>query len=259
MFRLVLLLLILMVTACGQRSQTEMAKTLRVAVAANFAPTLNKLVDAYSKEHPLRIQPLIASTGMLYAQIEVGAPFDLFFAADAARPDKLVQTGKAHGPAHAYALGKLVLWAPRTGFKPALKRLREGEFNHLAIANPDLAPFGVAASEVLRRLSVVNAVRPKIVRGENVSQVYQYVNSGRADMGFVALSQVLQHEDDLHPEVMWHVPDRMHAPILQKAVVVKGELQEEAKAFLDFCLSKQGRLIIRTAGYDLPEVDFVDY
>ncbi len=251
---LCLLVSLFLLSGCGPRPPAP--AELRVAVAANFVPTLKQLSEAYNRAHleePIHLQTMVGSTGLLYAQIEVGAPFDLFFAADVERPARLAEQKKTLGPAQVYALGRLALWAPVANFKAPEKRLLEGEFERVAMANPAVAPYGAAAESVLRRLGLWGSIQPQLIRGENVSQAYQYLASHRAELGFVALSQVRQTNLEMQAESLWIVPDNMHQPLQQAAVVIAGEKQALAEAFLQFCQGKQGREIIEAAGYDLPE------
>lgn len=248
-------LCIAFLSACGKGEQVAPTQTLRVAVAANFAPTLKLLAGAFRQEQPVRVQTMIGSTGMLYAQLAADAPFDLFFAADMESPQKLVDAGKALGPLHVYALGRLVLWVPKPNFKSPLKRLMEGEYRHLSLANPELAPYGRAAREVLIKQGLWQSVQPQLVRGQNVGQAYQYLYSGRAEMGFVALAQITQQEGVMQAESLWQIPPSLYSPIKQAAVLIPGKRQALAQSFLDFCMSKQGQMIIQAAGYGLPEPD----
>lgn len=251
-----LLLLTLLVGGCEQR-KPEPAAVLRVAVAANFAPTLKTLAAAYNKqrEAPLEIKTMVGSSGLLTAQIAAGAPYDLFFAADASRPQKLVEADQVAGQAQSYALGRLVLWMPQHEYKAVQKRLQEGDYGRLAIANPDLAPYGAAAREVLRKLGLWAQVQDRLVRGENIGQAFHYVVTERVDMGFVAQSQLGGQLQAAPEEAFWQVPASMYGPLEQQAVILAGERQALAGDFLAFCLGKAGRKIIAQAGYGLPETE----
>lgn len=246
-----------LLSACGPRPADP--AQLRVAVAANFLPTLKQLAEGYNQAHaeqPIRVKTMVGSTGLLYAQIEVGAPFDLFFAADLERPERLAAGDKTLGPAQVYALGRLALWAPEANFKTPRKRLAEGEYKRLAVANSAVSPYGAAAEQVLKKLALWENIQPRLIRGENVAQAYQYLDSGRAELGFVALSQTRQQAEPMSAEALWLVPAKMHRPLQQAAVVLAGERQSLAEAFLGFCLGKEGRAIIQAAGYDLPEQQY---
>lgn len=228
------------------------AEVLTVAVASNFAAPMQQLVRLWQQRHPdqpVRISS--ASTGKLYAQIRHGAPFDLFFSADAERPRLLHAQGRAEKPA-TYALGELVLWQ-RVGEQAPLTRLKAGEFRRLALANPKTAPYGRAAQQVLEKLDLWQRVQPKLVRGENVGQAFQFVRTGNAQLGFAARSQLIQAhmDDDTH---RWVVDAELYDPIVQQAVVIKGRPHKAAaRRFLDFVLhDSAARAAIAHTGYRLP-------
>ena len=238
---------------CACSEPPPPAQTLRIAVAANFAPTLKELIAAYSVNQPIKLQPMIGSTGMLATQIEAGAPFDMFFAADTARPERLVEAGKTLGVAHPYAIGQLALWMPMPDYKSVRKRLLEGDYERMVIANPSLAPYGAAAQAVLERQGLWDSVRGSVVQAENIGQAYHYVTSGRVDLGFVALSQIIKQGRDFPEEALWVVPKKMHGSLEQSVVILKGKNEALASNFLGFCLGDEGRAIIQAAGYRLPE------
>jgi len=220
---------------------------LRIAVAANFAPTLEQLAEDFRRQRPLAVTLVPGSTGKHYAQIRHGAPFDAFFAADAARPERLEQEGRiVPGSRFTYALGCLALWSPDPDRIDADGRVLAGDgFRRLAIANPRLAPYGRAAREVLEGLGLWSRLQPRLVRGENIAQAFQYVASGNAELGFVARSQVVDR-----PGSRWLPAPVSHAPIVQQAVLLRDS--EAGRAFLDFVRSPAARARIRAAGYGLP-------
>jgi molybdate transport system substrate-binding protein len=223
----------------------------RIAVASNFR------VAALALEETLRAQGgepltlLFGSTGKHFAQIVNGAPFDALLAADAGRPAELERRGLIMpGSRFTYAHGRLVLWsADPTRIDPEGDVLRSLAFNRLAVANPRLAPYGLAAMEVLRALDVEASVRDRLVIGENISQAYQFVHSENAVLGLVALSQVASHEQGSR----WLVPARLHAPIEQQAVLLTEAAG--AVAFLQFIRHPDGQAIIRRHGYEIPGDD----
>jgi len=228
------------------------AETLTVAVASNFAAPMQQLVKLWRQHHPdVPVRIASASTGKLYAQIMHGAPFDLFFAADAQRPQRLYEAGRAERPA-TYALGELVLWQ-REGEQPPLQRLRQGDFRRLALANPKTAPYGRAAQQVLQKLGLWAQVRGRLVRGENVGQAFQFVRTGNAQLGFAARSQLIQAhlDDDTH---RWLVERTLYDPIVQQAAVIRQRPHlADARRFLDFVLhDSAARALIAQAGYRLP-------
>lgn len=229
-------------------STTADADTALIAVAANFATPAERLIQGFTAETGHKIDVSTGSTGTLAAQIRNGAPFTLFLAADEQRPAELESEGLAVGGSRfTYAVGKLVLWGPDPRWvviDPAIS-LNDPELKRLAIANPELAPYGRAAQEVLTALGVWDTVQPKLVRGEDIAQAYQFVASGNAELGFVALSQVLDASGS-----RWEVPQDLYAPIRQQAVLLKpGEGNAAAKAFLDYLRSEPAREIVRAAGY----------
>lgn len=224
------------------------AGEVHVAVAANFATTVRALGEAFEKESGDTVVVSAGSTGKLYAQIVNGAPYEVFLAADAERPRRLEAEGHAiAGSRLVYALGQLVLWSPDTERVKDASALR-GKFRHLAIANPELAPYGAAARDTLRRLGLWDALQPRLVRGEDIGQTYQFVATGNAELGFVALSQVTGAAGS-----RWLVPADHHAPLEQQAVLLApGRDDDAARAFLAFLQGDAARTMIEAAGYALP-------
>lgn len=226
---------------------------VRVAVAANFAGAMQTLGAEFTKDTGYRAQIVPGATGTLYAQIENGAPIDVFLAADQETPKKLDAEGQAvAGTRFTYALGRLVLWSARPGFVDAGGDvLRLGHFQHLAIANPRVAPYGQAAVEVLAALGLSDAVRPKLVQGENVGQTAQFVSSGAAELGFVALSQI-SGPDAPSTGSSWRVPERLYKPLRQDAVLLKrGASNPAARALLAYLRGPKARDLIQSFGYGL--------
>jgi molybdate transport system substrate-binding protein len=227
------------------------AEELRVAVAANFASALRDIAAEFERASGHSVKLAIGSTGKHYAQIRHGAPFDAFFAADAARPAKLESEGKIiAGSRFTYALGRLALWSPRGGLADADGAvLSRGEFEHLAIANPRLAPYGFAARELLEQRGLWDSIQPKLVRGENIGQAYRFVRSGAAELGLVAFSQ-LRQPDAPAGGSYWLVPAELHSPIEQQAVQLTDKLA--AAELLEFVRSETARDILSRYGYGLP-------
>lgn len=222
-----------------------------VAVASNFAAPMKQLATQFEQTtgHTLTIST--GATGKFYAQIKNGAPFDVFLAADDETPARLMREGDAVMK-QTYAIGRLVLWSERPGYVTGNEDvLRQNRFQRLAIANPKLAPYGAAAIEVLTRLKLADSVQPKLVIGENIAQAYQFIASGNAELGFVALSQVIQ-DSKLASGSAWLVPASLHAPIRQDAVLLKrGENNEAARALFDFLKSPAAALTLtRSFGYE---------
>ena len=179
----------------GLLSSPVCAGEVSVAVAANFAAPMERIVPLFEKESGHTVKVSLASTGKLYSQIKGGAPFDVLLAADEATPKRLVQDGLAAGGSRfVYALGKLVLWSAQPDFVDARGAvLNKGGFGKLAIANPRLAPYGVAAKETLEKLTMWNAMQGRLLRGEDIAQAYQFVATENAELGFIALSQIMRN------------------------------------------------------------------
>ena len=239
-------LLLSLMSAAGQ------AAVLQVAVAANFKPALAALAQQWQQRSGDEIRLSSGSTGKLARQILHGAPYDLFFAADSRHVRVLVDRQRVCDPV-VYATGSLVLYQ-REGNAPPLARLKAEDFRHLALANPKTAPYGRAAEETLKKLGLWPQVQSRLVRGENVGQAFQFVETGNAELGFVALSQVRQMERD-DPRHVWTVPATWHTPLVQQAAVVcRSPNQAAARAFLQFVLTDpEARALIRQYGYALPE------
>ena len=170
------------------------ADEVQVAVAANFTAPMKMIAAEFEKDSGHKVQLSFGSTGKLYAQIKNGAPFEVMLAADEKTPAKLEKEGAGvAGSRFTYAIGKLVLWSPKPGYVDEKGEvLAKGDFKHVSIANPKLAPYGVAAIETLTALKLLESIEPKLVQGENIAQTHQFVATGNAELGFVALSQVMK-------------------------------------------------------------------
>jgi molybdate transport system substrate-binding protein len=231
------------------------AKPVHVAVAANFSNSMKSLVTEFEKTSDYQIVLSFGSSGKFYAQIKQGAPYELFFSADQAKPDALQKDGLVITASRfTYAIGRLAVWSARSDFANKIEtKLKEGAFNKLALANPKLAPYGAATLEVLQYLELIDATQSKWVRGENIAQTYQFVSSGNADLGFIALSQLLGKKwdkDKVKQGSYWLVPDSMHQPIKQDVVLLRSaEKSQGAKAFLDFMHTEKALAIIAEYGY----------
>jgi molybdate transport system substrate-binding protein len=224
---------------------------IRVAVASNFTPTLNILADRFEQEQHIRVVIVSGSTGKLYAQIKNGAPFDVFLAADEDRPQALEQEGEIiAGSRFTYAIGRLILWSPIKGYVQAdTEPLIPRDCRHLAIANPKLAPYGRAAQEVLQARGMWESLSDRFVRGENVGQAFQFVDSQNAQAGFVAYSQVKRPGQEVIGSY-WLVPQELYAPIKQQAVLLKDDAA--ASSFLEFLRSESAAEILTGYGYEAP-------
>jgi molybdate transport system substrate-binding protein len=224
------------------------ADEIRIAVASNFAGAIEQLAERFQTKTGHKVTLAFGSTGKHYAQIKNGAPFDAFFAADVERPELLEREGVAlPGTRFTYAVGKLVLWSPQQAYvDTAGKVLGQGDFRHLALASPKLAPYGKAAQQVLLALGLWDSLQGRTVRGENIGQTFQFVKSGNAELGFVAYSQI-KNPDGAMEGSFWEVPQSLYEPIKQQGVLLKeGEV---ARAFMTFVKSEESLEIIRSFGY----------
>ncbi len=252
------LLLLLTLTT----TTTSLADEVSVAIAANFTEAARKIADAFEQSSGHHTRLSFGSTGQLYTQITNGAPFEIFLAADAARPEKAEQKGYAvSGSRFTYARGALVLWSPKPNlFDDGETWLEHGEYGRIAIANPKTASYGLAAQQVLQKLGLWNRLIGELARGNSIAQTFQFVATGNADAGFVALSQVIVNKavgngnSEGFGGSVWNIPVNYYAPIEQQAVLLrKGENNPAASAFIAFMKSTAARAIISGYGYTLPE------
>lgn len=238
------LLLALVFSAAAHADETA------VAVAANFNAPMKDIVAAFEKASGHTVKVSTGSSGKFYAQIVNGAPFDALLSADDEIPAKLVADKQAvAGTAFTYATGQLVLWSNDAGRVDAAGRvLADGAFQHIAIANPRLAPYGRAAMETLAAMKL-DIPAARIVTGENIGQTYQFALSGNAELGFVALSQVWK-DGKFTAGSGWVVPGKLHQPIRQDAVLLeRGRANAAARALLDYLKTPEARAIIKRYGY----------
>lgn len=222
------------------------AEEVNVAVAANFTATSREIAAAFEKKTGNEVKLSFGSTGSLYTQIGQGAPFQVFLAADRKRPAKTVEDGLGvKDSLFTYAVGKLVLWSKDTDLVKSGETLKKGTFQKLSICNPVAAPYGAAAVEAMKSLKVYDAIEPRLVQGANVSQAFQFIETGNAELGFVALSQVVGKEGS-----KWVVPQDLYKPIRQDAVLLNtGADSDAAKAFIAFLKSPEAGAIIEKYGY----------
>jgi molybdate transport system substrate-binding protein len=227
----------------------EAAET-HVAVAANFTEPAREIAAAFQKATGDTAVLSFGASGAFYTQIAHGAPFEVFLSADAERPQKAEADGLAvPGSRFTYAVGRLVLYSKTAGLVDGKGTvLKTGLFDHLAIADPAAAPYGLAATQVLARRGLTDALAPKLVKGSSITQAYQYVATGAAELGFVAQSQVIAVPGGSR----WLVPAREHAPIVQQAVLLKtGAANPAAAAFVKFLKGSAAKAIIKRYGYEL--------
>lgn len=232
---------------------TTLAAEVQVAVAANFTAPAKTIAAEFEKSTGHKALLAFGSTGKFYAQIKNGAPFEVLLAADDTTPAKLEKEGMgAVGSRFVYATGRLVLWSAKPGFVDEKGEvLAKGDYKHLAIANPKLAPYGLAAVEALTALKLHDSLSLKFVQGENIAQTHQFMVSGNAELGFVALSQIMQ-DGKITSGSAWIVPPRLHQPIRQEAMVLdKGKDNPAAAAWLNFLKSDAAKKLIRSYGYEI--------
>jgi molybdate transport system substrate-binding protein len=224
-----------------------------VAVAANFTAPMNAIAAEFAKDTGHQAKLAFGSTGKFYAQIKHGAPFQMLLSADDKTPAKLAQEGLAIPASRfTYAIGTLVLWSAKLNFVDANGEvLKKGQFNKLALANPRLAPYGQAAVEALTGMGLLDQLSPKFVQGENIAQTFQFVSTGNADLGFVALSQVMQG-GKITSGSAWIVPGKLHTPIRQDAVILtSGKDNAAAAALMTYLKGDKARAIIKSYGYEI--------
>lgn len=223
------------------------AASTQVAVAANFTDAAKEIAKAFKAKTGDEAILSFGSTGQFYTQITQGAPFEVFLAADDVRPKKAVDEGYGvSGSVLTYAIGRLVLYSNQAGKVTGEDTLKAGDFAKIAIANPEAAPYGAAAIEAMKGLGLYETLQPKIVQGTSIAQAYQFVQTGNAEIGFVALGQVINAKGGSR----WDVPQSLYTPIRQDAVLLKtGETNEAAKAFVEFLKTPDAVEIIRKYGY----------
>lgn len=229
------------------------AEEVQVAVAANFTAPMKVIAADFEKATGHKTVLTFGATGKFYAQITNGAPFDVLLAADDETPVKLEkENGSIAGSRFTYAIGKLVLWSTKTDLVDAKGEvLKKASFEHIALANPKLAPYGAAAVETMRKLGLLEKLQPKVVQGDSIGQTFTFVATGNAELGFVALSQVVEG-GKIKNGSAWIVPANLHNPIRQDAVILtKGKDNKAASALIDYLKSEPARVVIRSFGYDL--------
>lgn len=244
-------LLVVLTTSVG-------AEQALVAAATNFAQALAVLKTNFEHATDHRLVVVTGSTGKLYAQIKNGAPFDLFLAADQARPARLEAEGIGMaGSRRTYAVGRLALWCLKPDPSSSCQGpevLHRSDIRHVAIANPSLAPYGLAAEQTLQHLDLWQRISPRLVRGQNIGEAYAMVATGNAEMGFVALSSILGAREGrsaiLQPDSYWRVPETLHDTIAQDAILLRAN--EAAAEFLDYLGTPKAGNVIAAFGYDIP-------
>ncbi|CAL63540.1 Molybdate-binding periplasmic protein precursor [Herminiimonas arsenicoxydans] len=234
-------------------STSAFAEEVQVAVAANFTAPMKAIAADFEKATGHKTVLSFGSTGKFYSQITNGAPFEVFLAADDETPIKLEkENGIVAGSRFTYAIGKLVLWSAKPDFVDAKGEiLKKGSFDHIALANPKLAPYGAAAVETMNKLGVQEKLQPKFVQGDSIGQAFSFVSTGNAELGFVALSQVYEG-GKIKSGSAWIVPGNLHNAIRQDAVILsKGKDNKAASALIEYLKSEPAKAVIRSFGYDL--------
>ena len=229
------------------------AAEVKVAVAANFTAPMQAIAPAFEKATGHKLVASFGATGQFYAQIKNGAPFDVLLAADETTPARLEREGASvPGSRFTYAIGSLVLWSADASYLDGTAAaLKAGQFRHLSIANPKAAPYGLAAMQVLDKLGLSEAVKAKLVEGQNITQAHQFVSTGNAELGFVALSQVYK-DGQVSSGSAWIVPDTMYDPIKQDAVMLKqGANNPAAAALVEYLKGPEAARVIESFGYKL--------
>ncbi len=240
-------------TAAVAAARPAAAAEINVAVAANFTEAAKEIVAAFERKTGHKVLLSFGSSGQFYTQITQDAPFQVFLSADQERPEKAVAEGYGvSGSAFTYAVGKLVLWSKDPNLVNGAITLRQGGFSKIALANPAAAPYGAAAIETLKALHVYDMLVPKIVQGNNIAQTFQFIETGNAELGFVALSQVVERTEGSR----WLVPGNLYTPIKQDAVLLKkGAGSDAAKVFLDFLRGPEAAAVEAKFGYGTPELN----
>ena len=229
------------------------ADEVQVAVAANFTAPIQAIAKGFEADTGHKLVAAYGATGQFYTQIKNGAPFEVFLAADDTTPAKLESEGDTvKGSRFTYAVGTLALWSAKDGYVDGKGEvLKANQYQHLSIANPKAAPYGLAATQVLDKLKLTEATKAKIVEGQNITQAYQFVSTGNAELGFVALSQIYK-DGKVTSGSAWIVPANLHDPIKQDAVILnKGKDSAAAKALVQYLKGPKAAAIIKSYGYEL--------
>lgn len=232
---------------------SALADEVQVAVAANFTAPIQAIARDFEKDTGHKLVASFGATGQFYTQIKNGAPFEVFLAADDTTPAKLESENETvKGSRFTYAVGTLALWSAKEGYVDDKGQVLKGnQYQHLSIANPKAAPYGLAATQTLDKLGLTDATKARIVEGQSIAQAYQFVQTGNAELGFVALSQVFK-DGKLTSGSAWIVPADLHEPIKQDAVILnKGKDNPAAKALMEYLKGPKAAAVIKSYGYEL--------
>ncbi|MDB5641501.1 MAG: modA [Hyphomicrobiales bacterium] len=235
------------VVALGLAAAPAVAGQTHVAVAANFTDAAKEIAAAFRQKTGHEAVLSFGSSGQLYTQITQEAPFQILLSADDARPKKLVEDGSGVASSRfTYAIGKLVLWSRTPAYVKGEDTLKAATYNKISIANPTAAPYGAAAIEAMKSVGIYEKIQPKIVQGNSIAQAFQFIDSGNAELGFIAASQLAGNESGSR----WMVPQALYTPIRQDAVLLKrAETSEAAVAFMAFLKSPDVKAIVQRFGY----------
>lgn len=243
---LLLILISLLLISCSNDKKVEVPKLIRIATAANMEYAMDEIAKVYTSETGVKCDIILGSSGKLTAQIREGAPYDLFVSANLSYPKTLEQNKKTSSPIKVYAIGKLVLWTMNPYLN--LDSLNSPKIKHIAIANTESAPYGVAAIEVLEKLPYFDKIKNKLVFGESISQTNQFITTQSAELGFTSLSSVLSYEGKEKGKWKLIAPD-LYSPIEQGVVIIDTK-NEYSKSFYDFLLSEKAKEILVKYGYE---------
>lgn len=248
---LLLVLCLILVSSIGN------AETTLVAVASDFTKPMNEIATAFKKATGHEAKLSFGSSGKAFAQIQSGAPYEIYLSASEKYPIELEKSGYAVADSRfVYAIGKLVLWSATPGYVDDQgKILKIGNFKHIALADPTHAPYGVVAEEAMKNLGVLEKLRPLFVMGENISQTFQFISSGNAELGFIGLAQIIDvNTGKIGSGSGWIIPDNLHSPFRQSAVLLKkGAENPAALALMDFLKLPPALAIIQKYGFGLPK------
>ncbi|UII74872.1 molybdate ABC transporter substrate-binding protein [Flagellimonas sp. HMM57] len=247
----VLGLFLWMLLGCNNHGTSE---KITIATAANMRYAIEDLAKVFTKETGIQCDLVISSSGTLTAQIKEGAPYDVFISADTKYPNDLFNSGLTTNPPKTYAYGKLVLWTLKKHTVPSISILSDNSIEHIAIANPKIAPYGKAATSVLNYYKLLDKIEDKLVYGESISQTNQFILSGSAELGFTSISVVLAPE--LKEKGTWiELDNHLYEPIAQSVVLIthKKANSNSAKKFYDFLFSKKAKEILKNFGYSVDE------
>ena len=247
-FLLLTIFFLLLFTSCEQKENNK----LTIATAANMQYAMKDLTKAFSNETGIECESISSSSGKLTAQIKEGAPYDIFVSADMKFPNELYQSGFSTGKPKVYAYGKLVIWTMNTQLNPNFDSLEKKHINHIAMANPKTAPYGIAAEEALKNKGLFDKIQSKLVFGESVAQTNQFIVSYAAEIGFTAKSVVLS--PNMKGKGNWkEIDDNLYSPLAQGVVVLNNRDTnlKNAQRFQNFLFSEKGKEILNKFGYSV--------